>query len=160
MNAGVLEGYFEDFVVGAVYRHGRGKTIGPLENVGITNMVLNTAQGHFNEDLMSRSSFGKILVFGGVTIAMTIGLTMQDTGAHALRELGLDKVRLRAPVFHGDTIYSYTEVLESAPSEQPDAGVVVFRHVGVNQHVAMVCEAQRKVLVRRRPGGNGSVFEA
>jgi len=37
------DNYFEDFEVGAVFRHARGKTITPLENVLITNMVLNTA---------------------------------------------------------------------------------------------------------------------
>ena len=43
--------FFEDFAVGDVYEHARGKTVEGLENVLITNLVLNTAQAHFNEDL-------------------------------------------------------------------------------------------------------------
>ena len=42
-------GYFEDFAVGDVYQHPRGKTVSELDNVLITNMVLNTAEPHFNE---------------------------------------------------------------------------------------------------------------
>ena len=44
------DNYFEDFEVGQVIRHARGKTMTELENVNITNMVMNTAQGHFNAD--------------------------------------------------------------------------------------------------------------
>ena len=49
--------YFEDFVPGAVIRHARGKTMCEQDNVGITLMVLNTAEGHFNEDVMQRSGW-------------------------------------------------------------------------------------------------------
>ena len=37
------DNYFEDFEVGQTIRHARGKTMTPLENVNITNMVMNTA---------------------------------------------------------------------------------------------------------------------
>ena len=98
------DNYFEDFVPGDVMRHARGKTMCEQDNVGITLMVLNTAEGHFNEDVMQRSGMGgrgwtRRLQFGGVTIAMVIGMSMQDTGENALAELSLDKIRLKSPVF-------------------------------------------------------------
>ena len=43
------DNYFEDFNLGDVYEHARGKTVGGLDNVLITNLVMNTAQAHFNE---------------------------------------------------------------------------------------------------------------
>lgn len=69
---------YEDFEVGAVYKHYRGKTITPLENVLICNMVMNCATGHFDEH------------------------------QNALEELGLDldSVRLSTMVHHGDTLYA------------------------------------------------------
>ena len=70
------------------------------------------------------------LQFGGVTIAMVIGLTMQDTGENALAELSLDKIRLKSPVFHGDTLYAFTEVLAKADAERPDAGIVTLQTLG------------------------------
>ncbi len=148
--------YFEDFEQGAVMRHARGKTMCEQDNVGITLQVLNTAEGHFNEDLMQRNAMGREgwnsrLQFGGVTIAMVIGMAMQDTGENAVAELGLDKIRLKAPVFHGDTLYAYSEVLEKRQSDQPNAGVVVFKHYGVNQKDQVVFEGERTLLVKKKP---------
>lgn len=141
--------YYEDFEPGQVFRHVRGKTMCEHDNVGITLQVLNTAQGHFNEDAL-RDSYGKRLQFGGVTIAMVIGLTMADTGENALAELGLDKIRLKAPVFHGDTLYAFTEVVDRCDSDREDAGEVLFRHWGVNQKDEIVFEGERRVLIKRR----------
>ena len=42
-------GYFEDFAVGQRFRHARGATIGEVENAVISKLVMNTAQGHWNE---------------------------------------------------------------------------------------------------------------
>ncbi|GBD14760.1 Beta-methylmalyl-CoA dehydratase [bacterium HR25] len=142
--------YFEDFQVGDVYEHARGKTVTEMDNVLITNLVMNTAQGHFNEDRMAKTPLGRRIVFGGVTLSIVIGLAMQDTGENALAELGLDKIRFRAPVFHGDTLYAFTEVLEKRESERPDAGEVVFRHWGVNQEGKVVFEGERRALIKRR----------
>jgi acyl dehydratase len=149
------DNYFEDFASGQVLRHARGKTMCEEDNVGITLQVLNTAEGHFNEDLMQNNAMGRPgwnrrLQFGGVTIAMVIGLAMQDTGENALAELRLDRIRLKAPVFHGDTLYAYSEVLSVSDSERADAGIVTFRHYGVNQKDQIVFEGERSVLVKRR----------
>jgi len=147
--------YFEDFEVGSVMKHARGKTMCEQDNVGITLQVLNTAEGHFNEHLMQKNAMGRDgwnsrLQFGGVTISMIIGLSMQDTGENALRELSLDKIRLKNPVFHGDTLYAYTEVLNTEPAEREDAGVVTFKHYGVNQDDKVVFEGERRVLIKKR----------
>ncbi len=147
--------YFEDFQVGQVLKHARGKTMCEQDNVGITLQVLNTAEGHFNEDIMKKNAMGRSgwntrLQFGGVTIAMVIGLAMQDTGENALRELALDKIRLKSPVFHGDTLYAYTEVLRKEDSDRGDAGVVTFKHYGVNQKDEVVFEGERQVLIKRK----------
>lgn len=144
------DNYFEDFAAGQVFEHARGKTVTDLEAVLITNLVLNTAQGHFNEHAMAGSEFGRRITFGGVTASLVIGLASQDTGENALQELGLSGVRLPRPVFHGDTLYAFTEVLEAKDSDRPDAGEVRFRHWGVNQRDEIVFEGQRTVLLKRR----------
>jgi acyl dehydratase len=156
MNLTGQHNFFEDFEAGQVMRHARGKTMCEQDNVGITLQVLNTAEGHFNEHLMQQNAMGRDgwnsrLQFGGVTIAMVIGLSMQDTGENALRELSLDKIRLKNPVFHGDTLYAYTEVLDKQDSTRNDAGIVTFKHYGVNQDDKIVFEGERRVLVKKRP---------
>ena len=143
--------YFEDFTIGQVIRHARGKTVEGLENVLITNLVMNTAQGHFNEHAMKTSPYGGRLSYGGVNFSLCMGLAMQDTGENALAELGMDNIRLQNPVVHGDTLYAFSEVLakEDAPDRE-DAGVVTFRHYGVNQHDKQVFQGDRRMLIKRR----------
>jgi itaconyl-CoA hydratase len=142
--------YFEDFHVGEVIRHARGKTVEGLENVLITNLVMNTAQAHFNEDAMKSSPFKGRLSYGGVNFSLCMGLAMQDTGENALAELGMDNIRLTHPVVHGDTLYAYSEVLSVEDSEREDAGVVTFRHYGVNQDDKLVFQGDRRMLIKRR----------
>jgi len=144
------DNYFEDFEVGAVMKHARGKTLEPLEQVLITNLVMNSAAGHFDEVQMKDTEFKKRLSFGGVNISLCVGLASQDTSENAIAELGMDKIRLTGPVFHGDTLYTYTEVLETSPADRDDAGIVRFKHYGVNQKEQIVFEGERTVLIKRR----------
>jgi itaconyl-CoA hydratase len=157
------DNYFEDFNPGDVYEHARGKTVGEIDNVLITNLVMNTAQAHFNEHVMLTNPIGHRITFGGVTASLVIGLAMEDTGEQALAELGLDKIRFRTPVLHGDTLYAFSEVLEKCDFDataagRPDfarynraeVGEVRFRHWGVNQRGEVVFEGERRVLLKRR----------
>jgi acyl dehydratase len=147
--------YFEDFEVGAVYEHARGRTITEMDNVMITHLVMNTAQGHFNEDRMARGPFKHRINFGGITASFIIGLAAEDTAEQALAELGLDKIRFSTPVYHGDTLYAYTEVLAKENADRPDAGIVVFRHVGINQDQKIVFSGERRTLMKRRSHWGG-----
>jgi acyl dehydratase len=146
-------GYFEDFEIGQRMRHFRGATIDEVENNALSKLVMNTAQAHWNEHAMAGSPLGEgRLVFGLITASMVVGLTSQDTAENALAELGLDHVRFSKPVHHGDTVYAYTEVLATEDGDVPEAGVVRFKHWGVNQHGDVVCELERRVLLKRRGG--------
>jgi acyl dehydratase len=144
------DNYFEDFTPGDLFRHARGKTVTEMDGVLLTHLVMNTAQGHFNEHLMAASPFGSRIVFGGVVAAIVIGLAAQDTAENALSEIGLDGVRFKSPVHHGDTLYAFTRVLSTTELDRADAGEVTFRHWGVNQHDEIVFEGERRVLVKKR----------
>ena len=140
--------YFEDFKVGDVFKHFRGKTVKESDAVTICNMVLNSASGHFNDHVMADTAVGESIVYGGVTISMVIGLTAQDTAGNAIRELGMDNIKLVSPVKHGDTLYAYSEVLDAASHDE--GGVVTFRHYGVNQKDRLVFQGERSVLLKCR----------
>lgn len=144
--------YFEDFEPGLVIRHARGKTVTALENVMFTNLVMNTAEGHFNEDLMSRHPAGKVVVYGGINFSMILGLSTQDCCENAVAELRLDNIKLSKPVLHGDTLYAVSEVLSSEPDVDGGTGVVHFRHYGYNQREELVVMVDRVARIKRRPG--------
>ncbi len=141
--------YFEDFTIGDVYKHFRGKTIKESDAVTICNLVMNSASGHFNDDMMSAFPIGESIIYGGVTISTVLGLAAQDTAGNAIRELSMDKIRLLSPMKHGDTLYAYSEVLDK--QDQDDAsGVLHFKHYGLRHDGVVVFEGERKVLMKKR----------
>lgn len=143
--------FFEDFTPGRRIAHARGRTVTEMDNVLFTHLTMNSAQAHFNHEAMVDTPFGQRLVFGGITASIVIGLASQDTAENALQEVSLDRLRLQSPVFHGDTLNAFSEVIEALPADgRSDAGVVRFRHWGLNQRDQIVCEAERTVLVKRR----------
>jgi len=149
------DNYFDNFELGAVYKHARGKTVTENEAVTICHMVMNSASGHFDDHLMKTMAeagsgmVDKSLVFGGVTISITIGLAHQDTGEQVLQELGLNNIKLTGPVVHGDTLYAYTEVLEKEDAGDGQ-GRITFRHYGVNQREQLVFQGDRTALMRKQ----------
>ena len=141
--------WFEDFPVGRRIRHARGATVSEFLNNELSKLVMNTASGHWNEH--ATAAIGGRLVFGLLTGSLALGLTSQDTAENALAELTLDQIRFAHPVHHGDTIYSYSEVLSAEPDPtRDDAGVVRFKHWGLNQNDIVVFEGERTVQIKRR----------
>ncbi len=154
-NLTAQDNYFENFEVGAVYQHARGKTVTENDAVTICHMVLNSASAHFDDHLMKKMHAAKLihvdesLVFGGVTISIVIGLSYQDTGEQVIKELSMDNIKLTGPVLHGNTLYAYTEVLSKVVTEE-NAGIVTFRHYGVDQDQNLVFQGDRTALIRKK----------
>lgn len=143
--------YFEDFVPGQRIRHARGATIDEVENNLLSKLVMNTAQGHWNEHVMRGSMLGDgRVVFGLITASVVFGLASQDTIENALGVIGCTELRFRAPVHHGDTIYAFTEVV-GTEARDDRSGVVHFKHWGLNHEDVVVFEGHRSALIQRRP---------
>jgi acyl dehydratase len=151
------DNYFEDFQVGDVLVHPRGRTIGESEHMMITNFVLNTAELHFNQALVDKEPEiyfgGKRVVYGGIVFAFCVGLASEETSENAICDLGYDNGKHTNPVFAGDTLFAESTVLEKKPSDRPDAGIVKFKLIGKNQKGQQVLEIEREVLVKRREVG-------
>jgi len=144
--------WFESFSVGQRIHHARGATVTDVENNFVSKQVMNTAQAHWNEHYLRDSPLGSgRVVFGLITASLVFGLASQDTAENALTEVGCDKLRFKAPVHQGDTVYAFTEVLsvEDSP-DHDDAGLVRFKHWGVTHDDRVVFEGERTVLVKRR----------
>ena len=65
--------------------------------------------------------------------------------------LGYDKLVMPKPVFIGDTLRAETEVVELRDSKsRPEAGLVTFRHILLNQRDEPVCQCLRTALLKRK----------
>jgi len=145
--------YFDDLTVGTRIQHSLGRTVTEMDNVLFSALTMNPQPLHLNEDFASRTSFGQRIVNGIFTMGLVVGLTVSElTEGTIVANLSYERVTHPRPVFHGDTIYVETEVLEMRDSaSKPDRGLVRLRHVGKNQTGAVVIELERTVLFLKRP---------
>jgi acyl dehydratase len=149
--------YFEDLQVGDRFKHGQGRTITEMDNVLFCALTMNTQPLHLNEDFAAQTEFGRRIVNGIFTLGLAVGLTIADlTEGTIVANLGYEKVVHPNPVFHGDTLYVQTEVLEKRPSNsRPDCGIVRLKHSGYKFDGSIVIEFERIVLFLKRPSPAG-----
>ena len=145
--------YYEDLHVGMKIQHALGRTITEMDNVLFSTLTMNPQPLHLNEDFAAKTKFGQRIVNGIFTMGVVVGITVGDlTQGTIVANLGYEKVVHPRPVFHGDTIYVETEVLEMRESRsRPDVGIVKLKHLGKNQHGEVVVEIVRTVMFLKRP---------
>jgi len=143
--------FFEDFEVGDIYEHPLGRTVTTTDNSWFTLLTQNTAAIHFDHYYASQTEFGKPLVDSTFTLALVTGQSVTDISQNVFANLGWDEVKLPAPIFEGDTIYSRSEVLEKRESRsRPDVGIVKVRTTGFNQEGTVVISFERTIMVYKK----------
>lgn len=143
--------FFEDFAVGDIYQHPLGRTVTTTDNIWFTLLTQNTAPIHFDHHYAAQTEFGQPLVDSTFTLALVTGQSVTDISQNVMANLGWDDVRLPAPVFEGDTIYSRSEVLEARESQsRPNVGIVTVRTTGYNQRGIVVISFKRTIMVYKR----------
>lgn len=146
--------YFEDFTLGDIYRHPLGRTITETDNIWMTLLSQNTAPIHFDHHYASQTEFKRPLVDSTFTLALVTGQSVTDVSQNVFANLGWDEVRLPAPVFAGDTIYSQSEVVALRPSNsRTEVGILTVATRGFNQDGTVVITFQRTLMVYRRGYG-------
>ena len=127
---------FEELEVGQTYQHQPGRTITESDNVFFTCLTMNPQPLHLDFHAAQKAEFGKPLVNSLLTLGIAVGLSVGETTlGTTVGNLGFEKVEFPKPVFHGDTIYSETEVMEKRESRsRPQWGVGLPRRAGRSIH--------------------------
>jgi acyl dehydratase len=144
--------YFEDLEVGQRIQHSQGRTVTETDNILFCALTMNTQPLHLNEDYASKTPFGRRIVNGIFTLGLVVGLTVPDlTEGTILANLGYDRITHPNPLFHGDTVYVESEVLEKRPSQsRPEVGIVRLKHVGRKPDGTVVIEVERTVMFLKK----------
>lgn len=153
--------YFEDFVIGDIYQHPFGRTIGEADCSWFTLLTCNTNQNHFNAHLAQQNpvSGGRIIVNSGLTIAVVLGLSVLDMSQNAVANLGIDDLKLTHPVYVGDTLYAESICTGLRPSaSRPGFGIVSMRTRGLNQDGDEIMSWNRAALLPSRESGVGQGY--
>ena len=143
--------FYDELEVGMRFKHG-GRTVTEMDNVLFSSLTMNTQPLHVNEDFASKTEFGQRLVNGIFTFGLVVGLTVADlTEGTIIANLGYDKLNHPVPVFHGDTIYAESEIIEMRESKsRPNAGLVKIKCWGKKPDGTIVVEFERTAMFLKK----------
>jgi acyl dehydratase len=140
--------YFEDLQPGQAFQHWPGRTITEFDDTLFSLLSMNQHPVHIDEHYAAGTQHGKRLVEGPVVISLVVGMSQADVGGRATETLGYSDMRHARPVFHGDTIYAESTILEK--SQLSDGrGSIKVEHRGMNQRGEVVLTMQRSIVVPR-----------
>lgn len=124
---------FEDYEIGEKIDHVDGMTVEEAEHQLATRLYQNTAKVHFDALAQKDSRFGKRLIYGGVTISIARALAFNGL-ANAQLMIAINGGRHVNPLFAGDTLYAWSEVL--AKEDLGEVGALRLRLVAVKNKPA------------------------
>lgn len=140
--------YFEELEPGQTFRHWPGRTITEYDDTLFSLLSMNQHPVHIDEHFAAGTQHGQRLVEGPIVISLVIGMSQGDIGGRALETIEYSNIRHVLPVFHGDTIYAESTVVET--SELTDGrGSVKVEHRGINQRGETVLTLLRTIVVPR-----------
>lgn len=144
--------FFEEYVVGDVFRHWPGRTITEAEDHLFCFLTMAASPIHLDAHYAeTEMAGGRNLVVGTFVYATLLGMSVPDTSGTAVAALGTEQLRHVAPLHHGDTLYGESTVAEVRESKsRPGLGIVTIDTRGYNQERTLVCEFRRSFLVPRR----------
>ena len=147
--------YYEEFEVGAVYKHWPGKTVTEYDDHLFCLITMNHHPLHLDTHYAGETTdFGKNVVVGNYIYSLLLGMSVADVSGKAIANLEVESLKHVAPTFHGDTIYGETTVLDKTESRsKDDRGVVYVETIGYKQDGTVVCVFRRKVMVPKRSYG-------
>lgn len=124
---------FEDYEIGETIDHVDGMTVEEAEHQLATRLYQNTAKVHFDAWGQKNSRFGKRLIYGGVVISLARALSFNGL-ANAQLMLAINSGRHVNPLFAGDTVYAWSEVL--AKEDLGEVGALRLRLVALKNQDA------------------------
>ena len=146
--------YLEEFEVGAVYKHWPAKTVTEADDHMFCLITMNHHPLHINDVYAKASQQGRNVVVGPLVYSLALGMSVSDVSGKAIANLATEELKHPAPVFHGDTLFVESEVLEKRESKsKQDRGTVKVHTRVHNQDGVLVAEFKRLVLVPRREHG-------
>lgn len=129
---------WDDYAVGEKIDHADGVTVEESDHMLATRLYQNTARVHFNQFSEGKGRFGRRLIYGGHVISLARALSFNGL-ANAVSIAAINGGRHVNPLFAGDTVFAWSEVLDKQDvSARNDIGALRLRLVATKN---LPCEA-------------------
>ena len=104
---------FAAYAPGERIDHLDGMTVEEAEHQIATRLYQNTAKVHFDGHAAQGTRFGRRLIYGGHVISLARALSFNGLGS-AFHIAAINAGRHVAPLFAGDTVYAWSEIVDVA----------------------------------------------
>ena len=143
--------YYEDFSVGDRCRHRNSRTVSNYDNLLFTLLSQNPAPLHLNHHYATEMGHKRIPLNSTLTLALVTGQSVADLTPNVITNLGWNEIRLPAPAYEGDTIYSESVIVKLRESaKHQHAGIMAIHTIGYTQDGTIVIDFVRNVMIYRR----------
>jgi len=143
--------YYEEFEIGAVYKHWPGRTITEHDNTWFALLSMNQHPLFIDEHFARAEGLERRPVIDTLIFSLAVGMSVRDTSGKTIANLGYDLVTFEAPLYAGDSLYAESEVLDKRESaSKPDRGIVHIETRAFNQTRHRVLVLRRKFLAPKR----------
>src|SRR6266699_3337893 len=150
---------FDEFEVGAVYRHWPGKTVTEYDHHLFCLLTMARHPLHLDAHYAQTATrYQQPLVIGSYIFSLLLGLSEADVAGMAITHKGFERIDHLAPLMHGDTLYAESEVIARPPGARPRRGRDQRKEPGRRADHAVQPQAGRAGHRRgrhRRPGDGG-----
>jgi acyl dehydratase len=143
--------YYDEFEVGAIYRHWPGRTITEYDNTSFALLSMNQHPLFIDDHYARRQPAGRRPVIDTLVFSLAVGMSVADTSGKTIANLGYESVVFERALFPGDSLYAESEVLEMRESKsKTDRGIVAIETRGFNQNHERVIVLRRAFLAPKR----------
>jgi 2-methylfumaryl-CoA hydratase len=120
---------WDDYAIGEKIDHVDGMTVEESDHMLATRLYQNTAKVHFNQFSEGKGRFGRRLIYGGHVISLARALSFNGL-ANAVSIAAINAGRHVNPLFAGDTVFAWSQVLDKAEiAGRADCGALRLRLV-------------------------------
>lgn len=157
--------FWDDYEAGEKIDHVDAMTVEESDHMIATRLYQNTAKVHFNQHTEKDGRFGKRIVYGGHVISLARSFSFNGL-ANAFKIVAINGGRHVAPIFAGDTVYAWSEVvskdelpgrtdlgalrLRLVAAKDQDCAAFPYKDAEGNYHPAVVLDFDYTVLIPRR----------
>ncbi len=143
--------YGSDFPVGFTFQT-PAITVTETHVVNWAGLTMDFYPLHMNQEYAAKTVFKERIAHGPLIFGMAVGLVAMSgvAGDAAMAWLGVDDMKMLAPVKMGDTIHVQVEVISADTTSKPDRSVHCWRYKVTNQLDEVVLVFDFKLMMHEK----------
>lgn len=139
--------YLDELDPGQVFEHPRGFTFDTTNMLDFARTYMQANPLYLNNEYARAHGFPSLPASPQMVFNVTLSLGVQNDSEKAIANLGYYQVQFIRPVYSGDTLRAFTQVLDRKDRGKEKPGIARIRTVGVNQDNQVVLQYERKIMV-------------